>query len=483
MRTQRIRLAILVAVVFIAFGAAWFFWPKGQDARGSISGDAAARPDEPAHRTHAAERGAPAAEKAPEGRGAHDHAHLDHEHGEEAGSGRDLDMSVEEILAARCEHEIPTHRCAMCRYEVGVVKVDPSLMRDAAGRGDGLFKPVSVARGEVDTVLNATGEIQLNGNAAAHITPRVSGVIRSMQVDIGTKVSMDQVLFEIESVELGQALSEYRKALALTELSRKNLEREKSLFARKISSERDVIEAQMSHEQNQAELEAVEQRLHVFGLKDRDLASIRPDANGILVGRLPVRAPLGGTIIEKHGVVGEVVDPGRDVLLLADLSTVWVWAHIYEKDMRLLLENKRNPTPVKVSVHAFPGRAFGGVIDYIGDTMDEETRTVRVRVTVDNDQGLLRPGMFCGIQILVASGREVLAVPKVALLSDEGRDFVFVHLAEDYYLRREVKKGQELDDNVEIVAGLAPGQTIVADGAFLLKSDVLRSKMGAGCAD
>jgi cobalt-zinc-cadmium efflux system membrane fusion protein len=83
----------------------------------------------------------------------------------------------------------------------------------------------------------------------------------------------------------------------------------------------------------------------------------------------------------------------------------------------------------------------------------------------------------------VAQGREAIAIPKVALLSDEGNDFVFKHLKDDYYVRRPVKKGREFDDSVEVVDGLKVGETIISDGSFLLKSDVLRSKMGAGCAD
>jgi cobalt-zinc-cadmium efflux system membrane fusion protein len=304
-----------------------------------------------------------------------------------------------------------------------------------------------------------------------------------MHVDIGTRVKKEQVLFEIESVELGQALSDYEKAKALTELSLKNLERERSLFDRKISAEKDVIEAQMSYEQNRTELQAAEQKLHVLGLRDSDFRALQRDPRGILVGRLPVRAPLDGAIIEKHGVVGEVVEPGRDVLLLADLRSVWVWANIYEKDMGLLLASQGQTISVKVSVHSFPGRVFEGEIDYIGSTMDEQTRTVKVRATVNNEQGLLRPGMFCEIQIQVAPGQEALAIPKAALLADAGLDFVFRHLTDDFYVRRQVKRGRTFGDSVEILEGLRPGEVIIADGAFLLKSDVLRSKMGAGCAD
>jgi cobalt-zinc-cadmium efflux system membrane fusion protein len=124
-----------------------------------------------------------------------------------------------------------------------------------------------------------------------------------------------------------------------------------------------------------------------------------------------------------------------------------------------------------------------GSVDVVSGTVSEQTRTARARIVVPNPTGALRPGMFVTVRIAGPSGGAAVAVPKVAVLADEGRTFVFVHHEGDYWVRRPVTLGRRLDDKVEIVAGLAPGQRIIADGSFLLKSDVLRSKMGAGCAD
>ncbi len=414
----------------------------------------------------------------------HEDHHEHHGHGGEEGSA-DLSMSVEEILRANCEHDMKAYQCPECRYEVGVVKADASLLKDSQGaRGDGLFRTVAVSRGMIDTAMNVTGEVQLNENAAAHISPRIPGVIRSVHVDMGARIEKGNILFEIDSVELGQALSEYEKSRSMKELSRRHFERERSLFERKIASERDMIDAQMDYEQHQTELKAAEQKLLVLGLREEDIAPEVHDAGNTESGLLPMRAPFDGMIIEKHAVVGEQVEPGSPVMLLADLGTLWIWADIYERDLARLIENKeRGEIPVEVLVHAFPGRAFNGAIDYIGATMDEMTRTVKVRATVRNDDRLLRPGMFCEVRVLVKSAEQVLSIPKVAFLSDEGHDFVFKNLKDDFYVRRPVKKGRDFHDRVEILEGLETGERIVADGAFLLKSDVLRWKMGAGCAD
>jgi len=393
-------------------------------------------------------------------------------------------MSLYEIAGAKCEHNIPTYACASCRYEVGVVKVPASLLRHDSGAETGLIRTQHVAKVKVTDGLTVTGEVQLNENAAVHISPRIPGIIESVRVDIGAHVRKGDVLFTINSVELGRALSDYERSRALTNLSEKNFKREQSLFKRRIASEQDMIEAQMVYEQHKTERKTAEQTLHVLGLSEEDLASMGKGAHGVGRGSLPVRAPIEGAIIEKHAVVGELVEPGRDVMLLADLTTVWVWADIYEQDLPRLIEaRKQGPIPVHVFVQAFPDMPFQGRIDYIGVTMEERTRTVKVRATVENKDGLLRPGMFCKIDMGIADSEEVLAVPGAALLSDEGRDFVFTHWKDDYYVRRPVKKGREFPEHVEILEGLDPENIVVAAGAFLLKSDILREKMGAGCAD
>ena len=115
--------------------------------------------------------------------------------------------------------------------------------------------------------------------------------------------------------------------------------------------------------------------------------------------------------------------------------------------------------------------------------MDEATRTAKVRVTIDNAERLLRPGMFCEARLAGPATGDVVVVPKAAVLNDEGADFVFTHLQDAYFVRQPVTRGRANADEVEITAGLQAGQEIVAEGAFLLKSDVLRAKMGAGCAD
>ena len=392
-------------------------------------------------------------------------------------------LTVEQVMQDKCPHGL-TIECAECRYEVGVVKVDPSLMQAAEGAGTGLIKTIQVAQSTTTTAVSITGEVRMNENSAVHLSPRIPGVICAVNVDIGAEVAKGDVLFTLDSVELGQALSDWEKNRAMAELSCRNFQREKSLYEKKVGSESDMIDAQMRHQEYQIALKASEQKLHVLGLSDDDIAKINPNRHDSLSGSLAVRAPISGTIIDKHAVVGELVEPGKDTMVLADLNSVWVWGGVYERDLDLLLKRKlADGIAVELSVPAYPQTLFRGQMNYIAATMDEATRTIKVRTVIDNKDRRLRPGMFCQGRILLTTDEEVLAIPKVALLSDEGVDFVFTHMQDDYYLRTNVKRGRDFAEGVEILSGLAPGQQIVTEGAFVLKSDALRSKMGAGCAD
>ena len=391
--------------------------------------------------------------------------------------------TLDELFKAECEHKIPQYTCDECRYELGLVKLDPSLLRTAERPG-GLIAVESAQKRRAQELLPLNGEIALNASALTHVSPRVSGAVRAIRVELGRTVKAGDVLFEIESPELGLALGAYRKNKALAALAKKNLEREQALAAQKLSPQADAVEAQMKYDEYRIELEFVENALHIMGLDDAALGALTAhDAKG-KGALLPVLAPQGGTVIEKHVDPGETLAAGKEVLTIADLSSVWVWLSLYERDLaRLLVESKKGPLRVQVTTLAFPGRTFEGAVDLIGATVDESDRTVKVRATLKNEEGLLRPGMFCAANAVFETREQVLAVPKEALMSDEGKSFVFRTVRDGFALRTDVEVGRTFADCVEVKSGLAEGDRIVTEGAFVCKSDVLKAKMGAGCAD
>lgn len=401
------------------------------------------------------------------------------EHGEEKS---DLDRSADEMWTAKCEHDILHYTCDECRYELGVVRLSPTVI--AENEQPGLIKTTIVGTQPFAKILPLTGEVQLNETKTVHISSPLPGIVSKTIVNIGQKVSAGDILFEIDSPEVAEAKADYLKKIAVLQLARKTAEREANLFAKKISAEVEMQEAKTRQAEAEIELANARTRLTRSGLSSKEIEVLGNSATNTVTGIIAVKAPRNGTVLEGHVNSGEFVESGKELFVLSDLSEVWVWANLKESDALTL-----NPSASGSKIHAevsaqgSGGKKYQGTLDVISGMMHEQTRTVRARITISNSEGLLRPGMFVNVKLLLPGGENVVTVPKVAVLADEGRIFVFVHKEGDYWIRRPVTLGETFGDQVIIRNGLTSGQKIIADGSFLLKSDVLRKKMGAGCAD
>jgi cobalt-zinc-cadmium efflux system membrane fusion protein len=394
--------------------------------------------------------------------------------GEEEAS--DLDSPVDQLFGRVCEHGKQTFACDECRYEVGVVRVPAPVLEE------GLVQTAQLGRRPVAIAVPLTGEVTFDERRVAHLSLPAEGVIRKVHVGAGERVKRGQPLLEVESIGLGEAESELLEARATLRLARKNLDRQAELHDAKITSEREYLEARREHEAARIREEGARAKLHRLGVTAGELERLGRKGAAGAGGRLTLRAPVDGTVLQLHAVAGEQVRPEESLAVIGDLGSLWLLADLYEGDL-----GKVGPRPegatATVRVKAFPDRTFRGTVELVGATMDETTRTVKVRIAIPNPDGLLRPGMFARVELWQPGAEEVLAAPEDAVLADEGRSFVFVHHHDDYYVRRPVEVGRRFGGWVELRSGPAGGETVVTNGSFLLKSDVLRSKMGAGCAD
>ncbi len=399
--------------------------------------------------------------------------HDDHGHAE----GSDLDRSVEELFAAACEHGVPAHRCEECRYEVGVVKVPRSLIEQ------GVLQVARVAERSFVEEVELTGEIRFDERRIAHLGPRLPGIIQRVHVDLGQPVRAGAPLVEIDSPQLAETEAAYLTALAEHRLARRNYSRQRELREAEISSEREFLEAEQEFESTAIRVNSGRQKLLQLGITEDEIATLEEAGIGGAMGRYVLRAPFDGEVLDLHAVRGEQVEPESELLLFGDTIKLWVWADLYEFHLALFERGLSEAgLSARVTVRAYPDEIFQGRVDLIGRTMNEDTRTVEARITLDNPEGKLKPGMFAVVALDAVAGGTRTAVPAAAVLSDEGRDFVFLRHDDDYFIRRPVIQGRRNGDFVEIVHGLDSGQAIAGAGAFLLKSDVLRSKMGEGCA-
>jgi membrane fusion protein, heavy metal efflux system len=392
----------------------------------------------------------------------------------------DLDRPVAELLAAACEHKIPTHTCNECRYEVGVAKAGDEMFDPVQG---GMLVTMKAGSRPLAAGKDSTGEVRLNEAKAVYLSPLAGGVVRSILVDLGARVHSGQVLFEVESGEFRQAKADLLRAAAAVNLADATVARERDLYEKRVCPRKDVIEAEAALAQADAERSAVIGRLLAFGLQPEEIDALPQAGTGSQSGLMPVRAPFAGTVLERSLSLGAQAQPGDKLLLLADTSRMWVITTVYEREVAAVLQAQaKAAVEAVVTVTAYPERTFKGHVEQVGGTLDEATRTASVRVVVDNPGDLLRAGMFAKVQLLIPEAGGDLALPEEAVLEDEGRSFVFVRTEGPYFIRRAVTVGRALDGWVA-VSGIAAGDEVVTKGAFLLKSDVLRSKMGAGCAD
>lgn len=415
------------------------------------------------------------------GHGAGEHAGHGCEHDNESpgsahghGASSDLDRPVADLFLEQCEHGIRTFECDECRYEVGVVRVPRALV------DDGLVTLAVVAPRQVEATLSLPGEVRFDDRAVTHLGTQVDGVLRSIHVQPGQSVAKGDLLFEIESAELGASRGEYLEARALVAPARRNRDRTLDLRRDGIASEREILQASQDLEIAEIRVRAAADKLVRLGMVPGEIASMKTGGRG----QVEVRAPRDGTVVERKTVAGESVRAGESVVVLADLARLRVFGNLRESDMlRLGIAAEGLEPAASISVRALPGKQFEGRIETIGPSVDPATRTLPVRVAVANPDGLLRPGMFATVSLRLGAGQTLPSVPRGAILQDEGRSFVFVHHDGDFYVRRPVETGPEMAGFVGLSAGLSGGETVVSDGSFLLKSDVLRSKMGAGCAD
>ncbi len=422
------------------------------------------------------ESGEPAGDESEGGHGAaggHE-GHAAAEGGEEE-SGADMDVPVDELLERECEHGVKTYTCDECRYEVGVVEVPEQLMKD------GVISVGTVEAMSLDDPLKLTAEIRTNDSRTAHIAPRVTGTVKRVFADLGQEVEAGDVLLEIESVEVGEAGAAYLEAASALKVARKAFERQEKLVAAGVTSDRDFQEAKLAWQAAAIALEVTRKKLLLLGVAPGQMGKA---GKGKGFGLLPITSPIAGKVIDMHAPQGETIEAGTHVLTVSDLSTLWAWADVYESDLSTVLDHwKAGTARASISVSAFPGEAFHAELDMVGDVMDESARTVKIRLLVPNEDGRLRPGMFGAVSLIMVEEGGVPALPASALMSDEGQEFVFVRLEGDYWIRRRVTVGRRTASWIEVLDGVLSGQEIVVEGAFLLKSDVLRSKMGAGCAD
>ncbi|MGC4119283.1 MAG: efflux RND transporter periplasmic adaptor subunit [Myxococcales bacterium] len=375
------------------------------------------------------------------------------------------------------EHGFPDSVCPYCHPElVKAAGAEPPVFPEPGttvrlaspetAREAGL-QAVPVAKQRVAPTLEVVGQLDFNQNALAELTARGEALVLGLRVDLGDEVKRGQPLLTLASAAVGSNQAQLAAAEARVQAARAALQRMEALVAEGIGLRKDLEQARTELAAAQAEHSAARSALGAAGA-----AATGTDGTYVLT------APIAGTVVARDAVVGRTAGPETVLVRIADLSTLWAHLEIPEARAGEVRVGQR----VVLALDAGAG-ALEGTIARVGAAVDPRTRTVSARVVVSNPARSLKAGAFLRARIAVAVEHEAIVIPAAAVQRAQASAFVFVRRDASTYVPVPVKTAQEADGRVEVVEGLAPGDEVVTTGAFLLKTEILKESIGAGCCD
>jgi cobalt-zinc-cadmium efflux system membrane fusion protein len=379
------------------------------------------------------------------------------------------------------EHNLPETQCGICQPQrAASLQSGESLGIRMASARSAEFAGLTIeqpTRGIAGETLELLGEVHFNDNRRARVTPLAAGVLTDIRIDVGDAVEAGQVLAVVNSPEVAQAKSSYLTALSERDVAAANHERERQLVEENIAARRDLQAAEGEHRRAVLAVRQTRQQLLNLGFAEDDVEDIEREQSAS--SDLLVHAPFAGVVIKRSAALGEAVD--REALFeVADLTTMWIELAVPEaKAVRLIRGGI-----VNVEVEALPGNSIEGEITWISPQINENTRMVQARATVPNPDGTLRHGMFAQVSASLETPREMMQVPTEAVQNIDGDSFVFVRTEPDLFDLRRVAVGPaSTGGSTAILSGLDTEDLIVTGGSFTMRTEFLKSRLGAGCVD
>ncbi len=304
--------------------------------------------------------------------------------------------------------------------------------------------------------LSVPAVVEANPDRYARVCPPLAGRIARLHVRLGDSVSEGQLLAVLNSPDYMAAQSDFTKAKSALQLARRNFERQQDLHEHKIVAKREVEQAEKDLQAAQADLESVTARLRTLGLNPQTDKLGQP---------LEIHSPISGRVVEISATAGEFRnDSNAPLMIVADLSTVWLTANVQEKDIRHLSKGQQ----VSAVLAAYPGDVLRGKVLFVGDLLDPETRSIKVRAAFPNPESHFKPGMF-GTMNFDGFPERVLTVPTSAVVQMGGSSFVFEQVKPWVLAPREVEPGAQRSERIVIKRGLTANATVLAKEGVLFQ--------------
>jgi membrane fusion protein, heavy metal efflux system len=339
----------------------------------------------------------------------------------------------------------------------------------------------------VAEVVHSTARLTNDEDHTWRVGAITEGRIVSVEANVGDLVKKDQILARMHSHDIHESRAENQKAIAnlarakgAAEYAARVRDRAKRLYDLKAGSleqleraETELRNAQTDVQNAETDLARTKNHLTEFlgvDLEDPDAGKPKGSDDTDLI---PVRAPASGIVLTRNVTPGTVVTSSTDQFLISDLSKLWAIVEVREE----FLGRLRLGMPARIYVQAYGTEAFHARISKIGDVLDPATRTVKVRVELDNSQKRLKPEMYATSEIDLGTGETAFMVPAEAVQEIRGQQSVFIQTAEDRFEIRTVKAGRTMENLIEISGNLKPGDRVCVHSAFVLKSEFLKGSM------
>lgn len=307
----------------------------------------------------------------------------------------------------------------------------------------------------LDTFIRMPGQIMLNQDRTAHVTPRASGAVESAPASLGQRVKKGQVLATIASADVASQRGALLAAERRLATARSVHASEKTLYEEQVSARQDLIRAEQELREAEIAVQAARQQLQALGAGGAGEAS----------NRLQIRAPFDGVIVEKHIALGEVVGADTRVFTISDLSTVWADVVVPARDLDIVREGT---SAVIRSIAA--GTTAPGKVSFVSSLIGEESRSATARVVLDNPGAAWRPGLAVNVDIVTGSSDVPVAIDRAALQTVEGRQVVYRRV-DNGFVAQPVATGRSDGRHIEVTSGLQAGQRYAAAGSFAVKAE------------
>ncbi len=340
------------------------------------------------------------------------------------------------------------------------------LLLDAARQKNIDLRVEQVKEGEVQETIRLMGKVEPDQTRTAHIRPLTSGRILTIHARLGDRVRAGSELLTYDNIELGDLVAQYREAAAEVEVAKNSLDRAKKLVDLGSISRAEFERRDAEYKNTAARAESIRIKLQRFGVNPEEASTTIPS-------RTVLRSPFSGVITKLDAAEGENIGPEDEVLAVTDLSRVWVTGNLYEKD----LSGVRAGQKAQISADAYPEDVFSGMITYIGDVVDPNTRTIPLRCEVPNPDGRLKLGLFVTMEAPTTSQHKAFTIPSSAIQQFGDELAVFVKKGDNEFEKRTVHIGGKSGDAVEVTDGIHAGEVVVTQGSFQLKSEMKKEEI------